>query len=245
MLSFKHKFTGFTLVEVVIALALGGLIMTSIMALFVGFVQVWESKETNYDQFIEHVEGCVCFLANELKTISVFPNGKAIEKSSWRLMRSSSSDYLQNEPIVLGCKRVNNFYPCSHDIKGLKFVVLMHVGEQLMLCYEMPELVAKRMSEGVEVSGDVKMDRWVLSNCLKKWEFGHFDVENGKWEFTSSLEQYVQKFSDKGKEDCFPDGLLLTFFYEDSEEKRFIPLLNVIDSTMLQYNHVNKAKQNG
>ncbi len=244
MLSFKHKFTGFTLVEVVISLALGGLIMTSIMALFVSFVQIWENKETNYDRFMDQVEGCVRFLSNELKTISGFPNGKTIENSSWRLMRVNSSDYLQNEHIVLGCKRVNAFCPCNNDIKGMKFVVLMHIGEQLILCHEMPEVISKRMSEGVELAENVKINRWLLSNCLKKWEFGHFDLEKGMWEFTSSLEQYIQKFSNKREMDCFPNGLLLTFSYEDSEEKRFIPLMNVIDSSILKYNCIKRAEQN-
>ena len=31
----------------------------------------------------------------------------------------------------------------------------------------------------------------------------------------------------------FPDGLLLTFTFEDVEEQRFIPLMNVIDSSKL------------
>lgn len=234
MLNYKHKQTGFTLVEVVISLALGGLIMTSVMALFVGFVQAWENKETKYDQFIEEVNGCVRFLTNELKTITVLPGDKNSRRSAWQLMRLQDSEYVQGERIVLGCKRVCNFNICSKDNESFKFVVLMHANDQLIFCYEEPEIVAKRMSEGVENSGNTKVSRWVLSSCLKKMEFGHFDFEKGTWEFLANLEQYSQRFTNKKQQKSFPDGLLLTFVFEDAEEQRFIPLLNEIDS-----NHLN------
>lgn len=245
MLNYRRRYAGFTLVEVVISLALGGLIMTSVMTLFVGFVQAWESKETKYDQFIEQIDGCVRFLSNELKTVTVLPKGKAVESSAWQLMRLQESEYAQGERIVLGCKRVCDFNISAKDTEGIKFVVLMHLNEQLIFCYEEPEIVAKRMAEGVEASGNVKTNRWVLSSCLKKWEFGHFDFEKGVWEFTSSLEQYSKRFTDKKQTNVFPDGLLLTFTFEDVEEQRFIPLMNVIDSSKLEADFRKGVEKSG
>ena len=236
MLNYRRKNIGFTLVEIVISLALGGLIMTSVMTLFVGFVQAWESKDTKYDQFIEQIDGCVRFLSNELKTVAVLPDGKDMGNSAWQLMRLQETEYAQGERIVLGCKRVCDFNISAKGTEGIKFVVLMHANDQLIFCYEEPEIVAKRMSEGVEASGNVKTSRWVLSSCLKKWEFGHFDFEKGVWEFLSSLEHYSQRFADKKQTNIFPDGLLLTFVFEDVEEQRFIPLMNVIDSSKLDVN---------
>ena len=233
MSNYRRKHAGFTLVEVVISLALGGLIMTSVMTLFVGFVQAWESKETKYDQFIEQIDGCVRFLSNELKTVMVLPENKSIRESTWQLMRLQDAEYAQGERVVLGCKRICDFNITAKDNEGIKFVVLMHANEQLIFCYEEPEIVNKRMTEGIEASGNVKTNRWILSSCLKKWEFGHFDFEKGVWEFTSNLEQYLQRFVDKEQANVFPDGLLLTFTFEDVEEQRFIPLMNVIDSSKL------------
>ena len=241
----KHKLLGFTLVEVVISLALGGLIMTSVMTLFVSFVQVWESKETKYDQFIDEVNGCVRFLSNELKTLTLLPDSTISGNSKWQLMRLKNSEYTLNETIVLGCKRVTNFNICTKDTEGIKFVVLMHANEQLIFCYEEPEIVAKRMVEGIESSGNVKTSRLVLSPYLKKWEFGNFNFEKGTWEFFSNLEQYVQRFSSKKQPKVFPDGLLLTFVFEDTEEQRFISLLNGLDSSKLDFNFMKEIQKNG
>ena len=245
MLNYRRKNAGFTLVEVVISLALGGLIMTSVMALFVGFVQAWESKETKYDQFIEQIDGCVRFLSNELKTVTVLPEGKDAIRSAWHLMRLQDAEYAQGERIVLGCKRVCDFNICSKDSESIKFVVLMHANEQLIFCYEEPEVVAKRMADGVETSGNVKTNRWVLSSCLKKWEFGRFNFEKGVWEFTSNLEQYSKQFADKNQPNVFPDGLLLTFTFEDIEEQRFISLMNVIDSSKLDVDFRKGVEKGG
>ncbi len=245
MLNYRRKNAGFTLVEVVISLALGGLIMTSVMALFVGFVQAWESKETKYDQFIEQIDGCVRFLSNELKTVTVLPKGRDVGSSAWQLMRLQEAEYAQGERIVLGCKHVCNFNISTKDTEGIKFVVLMHTNEQLIFCYEEPEVVAKRMAEGVETSGNVKISRWILSPYLKKWKFGHFDFEKGVWEFASSLEQYSQRFANKKQPSVFPDGLLLTFTFEDVEEQRFISLMNEIDSSKLDINFRKGVEKGG
>lgn len=245
MLNCRRQHTGFTLVEVVISLALGGLIMTSVMALFVGFVQAWENKETKYDQFIDQVNGCVRFLSNELKAIEVLPGDKSSGNSKWQLMRLQETEYAQGERIVLGCKRVCDFNISAKDTEGIKFVVLMYANEQLIFCYEAPEIIAKHMTEGVESSGNVKINCWVLSSCLKKIEFCHFDFEKGTWELFSSLEHYSKRFMNKNELKDLPDGLLLTFIFEDIEEQRFIPLMNVLDSSKLDVDFRKSVEKSG
>ena len=55
MLNCNRKNRGFTLIEVVISLALSGLILTAMMSLFVGFVHAWQTQKTPYENFINHL----------------------------------------------------------------------------------------------------------------------------------------------------------------------------------------------
>lgn len=242
---------GFTLVEVVISLALGGLILTAIMSLFVSFVQVWQVKKTPYESFIEHVDNCTRFLYNRLNAFEYIPSKKTpaseaskgndtqkdstvkknndIPMSCFHCTKLSTNNAILNGPWVLGmfsCKHL----PFFHVIPTEKSSIVYEVALALTpngLCFfiEAPEIVKQHLSEGVEQTDRTVQKVLVLSPYVISLEYAHFNIDKGLWEFTKSLEQYCKQFAEK--DFCqHPDGLRLKFKQDDFETERFILIRN-------------------
>ncbi len=242
---------GFTLVEVVISLALGGLILTAIMSLFVSFVQVWQVKKTPYESFIEHVDNCSRFLYNRLNAFEYIPSKKTpasdtskdgeIQKNStvkkdsdmstscFHCTKLTANNALLNGPWVLGmfsCKSLPFFHVIPTEKSSIVYeVALVLTSNGLCLILESPEIVKQHLSDGVEQTDKTIQKCLILSPYVISLEYAHFNPDKGLWEFTKSLEQYCKQFAEK--DFCQrPDGLRLKFKQEEFEAERFIPIRN-------------------
>lgn len=220
----SRKYLGFTLMEVVISLALGGVILTAVMSLFVGFMQAWESKETPYESFVAHVDQCTRFLRQQINTITPIVDDNEVRPEYYKIVKLISSDGLTPE-CALAVLQMGNL-PFTHDDLSHIFLrILTLKPDGLFLTSEWSELVAKRMADGVENTGKTKSQRLLLSPYVTKIEFVHWNLDKGQWEFELSLYQYWSKFCQKtGCER--PDGLRLTFKKKDWEETRFLKCNN-------------------
>lgn len=230
---------GFTLVEVVISLALGGLILTAIMSLFVSFVQVWQVKKTPYESFVEHVDNCTRFLCNRLNTFENVLNEKAsvsnegkdgtISTKSFHCIKLTSNETVLNGPWVLGMmsyKDLPFFYRSPSEKSSIVHeIALVLTSSGLCLVLESPEIMKQHLNDGVEYTDKTTKKHLVLSPYVTSLEYGHFNPDKGQWEFTASLEQYCKQFADKNF--CQrPDGLRLKFKREEFEAQRFIFIHN-------------------
>ena len=230
---------GFTLVEVIISLALGGLILTAIMSLFVSFVQVWQVKKTPYESFVEHVDNCTRFLYNRLNAFECTTDKKSSgfdkTESSAQAMRGfhctqlTATQAILNGSWVLGMfshKKLPFLYPSSQDTSSAVYeVALALTANGLCLIMEAPEIVKQHLSEGVEHTDKTVQKHLILSPYVTSLEYAHFDPEKGSWEFTKSLEQYCKQFAEKGF--CQrPNGLRLKFKHDEFEAERFIFIRN-------------------
>ena len=231
----NRKQQGFTLVEVVISLALGGLILTAIMSLFVSFVQVWQVKKTPYESFIEHVDNCTRFLYNRLNAFECTVDKKSSESDKSASMRGfhctqlTSTQAILNGPWVLGmfsCKKLPFLYPSAQDTSSAVYeIALVLTSNGLCLLLEAPEIVKQHLGEGVEHTDKTIQKYLILSPYVISLEYAHFDLEKGSWEFTKSLEQYCKQFAEKGFYQR-PDGLRLKFKHDEFEAERFIFIRN-------------------
>lgn len=220
----SRKHLGFTLVEVVISLALGGIILTAVMSLFVGFMQAWESKETPYEGFVAHVDQCTRFLRQQINAITPIVDGNDMRPEYYKIVKLISRDNLMPE-CALAVLQTGNLPFIHDDLSHISWRILTLTPEGLFLISEWPELVAKRMADGVENTGKTKIQRLLLSPHVTKIEFAHWNLDKGQWEFETSLYQYWNKFCQKTGCDR-PDGLRLTFKKEDWEETRFLKCNN-------------------
>ena len=82
---------GFSLVEVLLALAIGGLVLTAATALLVTISQAWANRPATRDAFDAHVNGVANFLTAMLEeaTLPEVLNAppKVITRSSTRFFR--------------------------------------------------------------------------------------------------------------------------------------------------------------
>ena len=255
---------GFTLVEVVISLALGGLILTAIMSLFVSFVQVWQVKKTPYESFIEHVDNCTRFLYNRLNAFEMIPDKKTASSEAskdsnstkdtpakagndvsigcFHCTKLTANNAILNGPWVLGMFSHKNlpFFPVIPSEKSsiVYEIALALTANGLCLFLESPEIVKQHLSDGVEQTDKTVQKFFVLSPYVVSLEYAHFNSDKGLWEFAKSLEQYCKQFAEKGF--CQrPDGLRLKFKQEEFEAERFIPIRN--DFCKKAENDANKA----
>lgn len=234
----KHE-RGFTLVEVVISLALGGLILTAIMSLFVSFVQVWQVKKTPYETFIEHVDNCTRFLCNRLNAFECSIGNPSSEPDKqnrteqpllgFHCTRLTANNTVLNGPWVLGMMSYKSL-PFFHIEPSQRSSIVYEVAlaltsNGLCLILESPEIVKQHLGDGIEHTDKTVKKHFILSPYVTSIEYAHFNPDKGLWEFVSSLEQYCKRFA--GKDFCQrPDGLRLKFKQEDFEAERFIFLHN-------------------
>ena len=214
-LKMSKRASGFTLVEVVIYLALGGLILSSVMSLFVGFFQTWNAEKTPYEKFIDHIDNCARFLKNQLNGAVPIIDNNQVKMSRYHCVK------IANKAMRM---------PSNWCLGRLTSQVLTISEKGLGIVFEAPEIINKRMAEGVENTGKTKMEIFLLSPYVKDMLYGHYDFDKGNWELTASLEDYSKKFSGKDFLQR-PDGIQLVFKKEDWEEKRFILLNNDIKET--------------
>ena len=225
----NRKKSGFSLVEVVISLALGGMILTAVMSLFSSFVQVWSVKKTPYQLFVDHVDNCVRFLQARLNNVIPIVANKKVEKQYAHCVKISTRDKLQGEAWSLGLWE-REALPFLRENYDISVCVLARMGENLCLVIEHPQKVERRMGEGIEVSQEVVRQYIVLSPFVTRIEYGHRDPVRGQWQFIQSFEAYCKQFGDKNFQQR-PEGLFLTFKKDEFEEKRFIAFNHIMGPT--------------
>ena len=231
-LKMSKRVSGFTLVEVVISLALGGLILSSVMSLFVGFFQTWNAEKTPYEKFIDHIDNCVRFLKNQLNSAVAIVDNNQVKMSRYHCVKIANKAMRMPSNWCLG-RLTSQGLPFVRSNNALAWQVLTISEKGLGIMFESPEIVNKRMAEGVENTGKTKMEYFLLSPYVKDMLYGHYDFDKGNWELTASLEDYGKKFSGKDFLQR-PEGIQLVFKKEDWEEKRFILLNNDIKETSEQ-----------
>jgi len=215
------------------------------MALFVGFVQVWQAKKTPYENFIEHVDNCIRFLSRELNERFPYRGITELELSGYKAVKLVQDENIDRRNAwVLGCK-TSKPLPFLYDSPAFSWRILVLSNAGLCLRWEVPEVVKKRMAEGKESTGKTITNFLILSPYVTQLEYVHCDREKKQWEYLTSLDDYFNKF--KQSINCGrPDGIRLTFVNNDWQEERFIFLHN---DALKQVQVVNKKplkeKDNG
>ncbi|MDR0647189.1 MAG: prepilin-type N-terminal cleavage/methylation domain-containing protein [Puniceicoccales bacterium] len=220
-----QRCNGFTLLEVILALGLGGLILSTVMTLFVTFVQVWE-ENGDRKAFLEHVDYCTHFLSTHLNEITsligkdgckgqLFMAGKIKSEGISRDVTFGLTKQLRQPFLFLS----SNWNPCS--------IALCHVEHQLILLWQERLLKQKRFGVGVEEDSTVVTCRCILSDCVKELQCGYLDLEKGTWSFKGWTDTLRKSYENQNKSlGQYPDGIRIIFSKDNCEEQRFIALLD-------------------
>lgn len=229
-----QKQQGFTLVEVVVALGIGSVVLISAMSMLVFFMQAWRTEPTPYERFCDHVQQCMRFLQQEADTFSVVADKDNVGTTFLTTVKLPKENVktlgaLKNTPMPF--TQGASSQPCWET-----FLVN---SSGLFLVREEPEIVAKRLTEGVEATGKTKMQRLLVSSYVTKTEFGFFDPQSGKWQFVQNLDDYERRLMNNSKKKdkrtwVRPDVVRFTFRKDDFSETRCLYLNNTYVTEMAE-----------
>ena len=200
----------FTLIEVVLALALGGLILVASSSLLMSITQLW-IKEEKLDDFQDHVYGVGDFLRKHLKSAQYSPDS-SLPKTQWgtppRVSLGIDEHYLMfyvNTPHPIF--DTDNLSPVLAYLKLDKY-------DGLVLVWHSYE------KESEKDRGELPVYRRVLSPLAKDWKFHYYDRKRERWEVTTTPKEDDQRNLE------LPDFLEVTFETEDEEPQQsyiFLP----------------------
>ncbi|MDR2396520.1 MAG: prepilin-type N-terminal cleavage/methylation domain-containing protein [Puniceicoccales bacterium] len=236
----NQRCNGFTLLEVILALGLGGLILSTVMTLFVTFVQVWE-ENGDRKAFLEHVDYCTHFLSTHLNEITSLIDKDGCKDQSFTVGKVKSEGIGRDAAFGLTKQLRQPFLFLSSGCSPCS-IALCHVEHQLILLWQERLLKQKRFGVGVEEDSTVVTHRCILSDCVKELQCGYLDLDKGIWSFKGWTDALRKSYDnqDKSLGKC-PDGIRIIFNKDNHEEQRFIALL---DAKMFQISEPRSAKPN-
>lgn len=213
----KNRAHGFTLIEAIIAIALGGMIMTAILSIFVSFFHAWKPHQTPYQAFIEHVQQCTRFLQQEANSFE-----SVIDVSALTTQALTTVHFRKENFYVLGAFRKAPI-PFLRTLSAHPFFIAWVCDRSgLSLWIETPEIAKKRLTEGIETTGKTHIQKILLSPYVEKLEYGFWNSQKKQWEFAPDLTTYARRFLRKEPMGVRPNGLRITFRKDSWIETRFV-----------------------
>ncbi|MEC8043697.1 MAG: prepilin-type N-terminal cleavage/methylation domain-containing protein [Verrucomicrobiota bacterium] len=218
--------SGFSMVEVLLAMAVGGLVLMAASSLLVTISQAWANRPATRDAFDAHVNGVAHFLSAVLEEATVPSLSKKGDQSVdlQRPVGFSESDaplihfYLREAPPLFVwpkgvATRVHAYFHFD-DRDGLSFLWFS----------ELQEL--EKNDEGrMEPEDEEDLRKTAISPFVREIEYCYYgDEDDGpedikEWEIMEDLEEDVQ--SGKYR---IPAFVRLTFRWEEEDLERIISL---------------------
>lgn len=185
---------GFSLIELLLALAIGMLVMIAAtsMLFFVG--QLWHQSE-DLTQFEEHTESVSQFLEHIFES-----SGESV---AWETLPGNTT--LDDEMLSI---RVSGELPLfrleDNSIVASAQVYLQVVADR--------GLVIDWQTDEQADENENHLNQTVLSKWVKSIEYAYYDLEDDKWEKSAEMEE-----DDDGNAQI-PDFIKLAFLHDDGRE---------------------------
>ncbi len=218
---------GFSLVEVLLALSIGGLVLLAATALLVTISQAWANRPATRDAFDAHVNGVSHFLSAVLEEASLssfaLPNDQSIDLQ-YPVGFSDAQDplihfYLREAPPLF-------FSPYGSAVRVHAYLNLQD-GEGLSILWfsELQEL--EKNDEGrMEPQDESELMKTLVSPFCQEIFYCYYGDEDARpddikeWEIQDSLEE-----SEKGQDNYrIPAFIKIVFRWEEENLERTISL---------------------
>ena len=217
---------GFSLVEVLLALAIGGLVLMAASSLLVTISQSWANRPATRDAFDAHVNGVAHFLTAMLEEATI-PEVTGKNTKAVRLGRpvgfSDSDDplirfYLREAPPLY-------FWPHGPAPRVHSFLYLdEHDGLTVLWFSELQEL-EKNVEGEWELEDEDELFRTLISPFCREIYYCYYGDEDAgpddikDWDISSNLEENLQS-----GEFRIPAFVKLVFKWEEESLERTITL---------------------
>lgn len=233
----KNNFKGMTLIEVVIAIALSGFILTATASYVVSISDIWAKKERNY-AFHEHADGVTFFIKNSFffstsehqyveslnelninREESIKDEDKNLSVSwQYPIGFNDSSDpllywHLNKETPLLQTE--DTIFPFEKSV-----YLLFSEDEGLSLLHY------TSIQEELESENDLK--RTLLSSYVNKLEYIYWDQDSEIWETEVTPKEAINESNY-----IIPDLIKLTFTKNEYSLIRIIPIPKISQFTLL------------
>ncbi len=191
------QFSGFTLIEVLLALAIGGALLTAVMVHVFSLSNIW-TNSTGDDFFKQHVDGVALFLNNALALSEGLNQEEKAAPVNWDRPPGYSD---LDEPLLTFRLKES---PALYTWEGLpRPAVTSHLifkeRDGLSLLWY------SRLDE-VEDMNDVR--RTHVSPYITKITYCYYDKETDRWDLNEKPEK------DRAGQFLLPDFIKLRFEYE-------------------------------
>lgn len=217
---------GFTLIEVVIALALGALILLATSSLLMSIMQLWIKEEKLYN-FQGHMHGVKTFLQKHLKEANYKVNEKLPAVQWAKPPRVTLSI---NETLLSFYVRTPN--PLLPTEASLPVVCYLKIDKDKGLSIIWHSFEKPKVGKEQEVY-EVEISPWA-----KYFKLHYYNDDDGTWEIVDKPKEAKEKKNGKngqkeqGGKFELPDFLEIQFEKEGEEnQSSFIPLYRNVEAT--------------
>ncbi len=205
--------TGFTLIEMLLTLAIVGTVMTALSFHIFALSQIW-LDDTEHDFFEQHAEGVAMFLNTALAQSQPAPEEGA---ESFPVQWARPPDWSEFQPPLLMFRQTEA--PPLFVREGIRLpdvVCYLHFDSRDGLSF----LWYSELQEEFERVDDLFRTR--LSEWVKRIEYCYYDAETDQWD---TVERPLEDNDDAY---LLPQFLRLHFEYEDESTVRnvFLPQSN-------------------
>lgn len=198
--------SGLTLIEMVVTLALLGMVMTMLSFHMVGLSNLWLNR-TDDDFFEQHVDGVVLFLTNVMEASESAAFGENQQRRpvewakppGWGDMDDPLLYFQQNEAPAL-------FVREGQSLPAIQAYIHFDDRDGLSILW-----YSALDAEDIEDERDLRRTR--ISKYITRMDYAYYDLEKDEWEIT---EEPVEEEDDQFK---LPDFIRLTFSHPDQGER--------------------------
>ena len=222
----RRKITGFTLVEVLLALTIGGLVLVAATTLLITISQAWANRPATRDAFDAHVNGVAHFLTAVLEEASVAPLAKNQDKVIDLQTPVGFSEvddplvhfYLREAPPLF-------FNPHGKSVRVHAYLYPDETdGLSLLWFSELQELEKGEDGNLQPVEEEELLKSIISPFCREVYYYYYGEEDDGpddvkNWEVYSDLQE-----SEKSDEFRIPAFMKLVFRWDDEDLERTISL---------------------
>jgi type II secretory pathway pseudopilin PulG len=206
----KTSSSAFTLIEALLALALGGVVITCAAMMLMTFMQLWLDQEKGED-FTGQVENVTRFLTTYLRTPPAVPSEKPVPALSFQNLDKDNvkpetglafwfrelPPFIENPKVKLRCPAIAQL--SFKKDKGLYLIVQALPDKNLK--------APKASSEKAKAKNDLVTQTVLLSPLVVGLEYSDYNAESKQWKVSEKFESDAKD----SKKMVFPNYLKVTF----------------------------------
>ncbi len=204
----KHQLrnnNGLTLIEMVVTIALMGLVMTFLSFHMVGLSNLWLNR-TDDDFFEQHVDGVVLFMTNVMEASESAAFGENEERPpvewakppGWSDMDDPLLYFQQNEAPAL-------FVREGLSLPAIQAYIHFDDRDGLSIIW-----YSALDAEDIEDERDLRRTR--ISSYIIQMDYAYYELEDDEWEITEDPIEEDEQFK-------LPDFIRLTFSHPEQGER--------------------------